>query len=97
MARLGGALAAVPLPLRTVRLELRLHVSADAPVLARLINDPRVLSGLAIQPGRLSTADEARFIRNNRRASSSGDQLTLPVIRRALWDRISGEGLGHHV
>jgi len=94
MVNLGGRFADVRLPLRTDRLLLRLHRAADAPVLAHIVNDPRVLCGLAIPPGPYSITDELRFVRINRRAALKGDSLPLAITLKADGTLIGVVSLG---
>jgi len=96
MVALGGRLARVRLPLRTDRLVLRLHRAADAPILAQIVNDHRVLRGLAIPPGPYSISEELRFVRNNRRAALKGESLPLAVTLGTNGKLIGVVSLGLH-
>jgi len=93
MVTLGGRLSRVPLPLLTARLSLRLFREDDAPLLARQINEPGVLTGLELRPGRYSESDEVRMVRAGRRAASKGERLPLAVTLKSTGELIGGVGL----
>jgi RimJ/RimL family protein N-acetyltransferase len=90
MAALGGRLRAVQLPIQTERLSLRLDRVGDVPLLARHVNDPRVLRGILYEPRRFSRAEELQFLRANLRAARKGENLPLAITLRPTGELIGG-------
>jgi RimJ/RimL family protein N-acetyltransferase len=93
VAKLGGRLARVRLPVRTSRLVLRFPQLSDIPFFLRYLNEPAVFDPVFYRHTPLKRTDEVDFVRRSLREARDGSRLNLAITIRGTRTLMGGIGL----